>query len=121
MRTNRELTVPAIRTWQFILALCAALAAISDRRCFSQDAAVRDSRQIDFARDVRPIFAEHCYQCHGAKKQEGGLRLDRKAAALKGGDNHAPAIIPGKSGESPLWKFVAAKMPICKCRRRDRG
>jgi mono/diheme cytochrome c family protein len=62
---------------------------------------------VDFARDVRPIFAEHCYQCHGPKKQEGGLRLDRKATALKGGDHYAPAIVPGKSSDSPLWRFVA--------------
>ncbi|HUE70624.1 MAG TPA: DUF1549 domain-containing protein, partial [Pirellulaceae bacterium] len=65
------------------------------------------SAVVDFARDVRPILAEHCYQCHGAKKQEGGLRLDRKATALRGGDSYAPAIVPGKSGESPLWQFVA--------------
>ena len=62
---------------------------------------------VDFSREVRPILAERCEQCHGAKKQEGGLRLDRKSAALKGGDNYAPAIVPGKSDESPLWRFVA--------------
>ncbi|HXJ74142.1 MAG TPA: hypothetical protein VNM37_14880, partial [Candidatus Dormibacteraeota bacterium] len=27
------------------------------------------TRQMDFARDIEPIFAEHCYTCHGAKKQ----------------------------------------------------
>lgn len=57
---------------------------------------------IDFVRDIRPIFQSHCYECHSQKKEESGLRLDVKAAALKGGDNQGPDIIPGKAGSSPL-------------------
>ena len=62
---------------------------------------------VDFKRDVAPIFREHCESCHGAKQQKGGLRLDQKAAALRGGDNYAPAIIPRKSSDSPLIRMVA--------------
>lgn len=40
-----------------------------------------------FEKKVRPILAEHCFECHGAKKQESGLRLDGRASVLKGGDN----------------------------------
>lgn len=47
---------------------------------------------VDFVRDVQPIFARHCTECHGEKKQKSGLRLDVKAAALKGGDDHAPGF-----------------------------
>jgi len=36
---------------------------------------------VDFVREVRPIFAKHCYECHGEKKQKSGLWLDVKAAA----------------------------------------
>jgi mono/diheme cytochrome c family protein len=61
---------------------------------------------VDFVRDIRPIFESRCYSCHGTEKQKGGLRLDVKAAALKGGEDHAPNIVPGKSKESPLIKFV---------------
>jgi mono/diheme cytochrome c family protein len=57
--------------------------------------------QVDFARDVQPLFEKHCYQCHGAKKQEAGLRLDDRDAALKGGDLGRD-IGPGRSGESLL-------------------
>src|SRR4051794_17062844 len=64
-------------------------------------------RAVDFARDVRPIFKARCVSCHGPKRQRGGLRLDLRAAALKGGDTHAPAIVPGKAGESPLIRLVA--------------
>jgi mono/diheme cytochrome c family protein len=66
---------------------------------------------VDFTKDVRPIFEKHCYSCHGAEKQKGGLRLDVKAAALKGGDEYAPNILPGKPGESPLLRFVKGEEP----------
>src|SRR5258706_189881 len=61
--------------------------------------------KIDFVRDVQPIFAERCYSCHGPEKQKGGLRLDRKADALKGGDS-GKAIIPGESWQSLLISNV---------------
>ena len=37
-----------------------------------------------FEAKVRPVLAANCYQCHGAKKQEGDLRLDSREAAMKG-------------------------------------
>ncbi|OYW74467.1 MAG: hypothetical protein B7Z37_17725 [Verrucomicrobia bacterium 12-59-8] len=61
---------------------------------------------IDFVRDVRPILQQHCYNCHGEKKQKSGLRLDIKAAAFQGGDKHAPDIISGKAKDSPLIHFL---------------
>src|SRR5262245_17900336 len=63
-------------------------------------------RKIDYAKDVQPIFANTCYSCHGEKKQQSSLRLDRKADALKGGEI-GKAIVPGKSAESPLIHYVA--------------
>ena len=65
------------------------------------------SRAVDFARDIQPIFTATCLKCHGPEKQKGGFRVDVKAVALRGGDNYAPAIRPGKSAESPLIHFVA--------------
>jgi hypothetical protein len=73
-------------------------------------------RTIDFQRDVQPIFAEHCYKCHGPSNQEAGLRWDKKAAALKGGDHGAP-LVPGNPEESLLIRAVngggedVARMP----------
>ena len=72
------------------------------------------TRTVDFVRDIRPIFEAKCYSCHGPQKQKAQLRLDRKADALKGGDSHAPDIIPGKSADSPLIRFVAGLVPDMK-------
>ncbi len=62
--------------------------------------------RIDFVREVRPILETHCYECHSGETRKSGLRLDVKAAALKGGDNHGPDILPGNAAESPLIRFL---------------
>jgi hypothetical protein len=74
-----------------------------------------DGPAVEFARDVRPILREHCLSCHSAAKRKGQLRLDARSAAFKGGQN-GKAILPGKSGESPLYKLLVdadddARMP----------
>ena len=71
-------------------------------------AAVPDDKPIDFDRDVKPIFAKHCASCHGADKQRGGFRLDRKTDALTGGDTGV-AISPGKAAVSALIHRVSGK------------
>src|SRR5687768_8423818 len=48
-----------------------------------------------FENEVRPLLAARCYKCHGAKKQESGLRLDGRDSALRGGVS-GPAVVPGK-------------------------
>ena len=70
-------------------------------------AALRPAHSADFDADIRPILQQHCIACHGSKKQEGGLRLDQRAAALRGGENYAPAIVPQSAEKSPLWQFVS--------------
>ncbi|MDB6025127.1 MAG: Protein of unknown function (DUF1553)/Protein of unknown function (DUF1549)/Planctomycete, partial [Verrucomicrobiales bacterium] len=69
------------------------------------------TRPVDFEKDIKPIFAASCLQCHGPEKQKGGFRLDLKTAALKGGDDYAPAIMAGKSAQSPLIHLVSGMVP----------
>jgi mono/diheme cytochrome c family protein len=64
------------------------------------------ARKVDFEKDVRPIFVASCYRCHGPKAAKGGLVLDRRDEALHGGDE-GKVIIPGKSAESRLIRYVA--------------
>jgi hypothetical protein len=56
---------------------------------------------IDFARDIEPILAKNCYECHDAKKQKAHLRLDSAAAVMRGSENGA-VVIPGNSEKSPI-------------------
>src|SRR5262245_62093910 len=71
------------------------------------------ARKVDYTKDVRPILANNCCSCHGEKKQQSGFRLDRKADALQGGEL-GKAIVPGKSAESPLIRYVAGVDPDVK-------
>jgi hypothetical protein len=48
---------------------------------------------VDYNRDIRPILASQCYQCHGPdeKARKAKLRLDIRDEAIKAG-----AFVPGK-------------------------
>src|SRR5213078_1321076 len=63
-------------------------------------------QSVDYLRDVKPVFANNCYGCHGANVQMAGLRLDTGAAILKGSMN-GPVVVPGSSAESKLIRAVA--------------
>src|SRR5262245_48966698 len=65
------------------------------------------AQQPDFIREVQPVLESRCWGCHGPKLQMHGLRLDRRADALKGGGSGVPAIVPGKSAQSLLIKYVS--------------
>lgn len=75
------------------------LVAAASPRCVYGDEAALEF----FEREVRPILVKRCYECHSgnARRLEGGLRLDSRAASLKGGDT-GPAVVPGKLKESLL-------------------
>src|SRR5687768_17671457 len=62
--------------------------------------------KVDFEKDVQPILAQKCHSCHGEEAQQSGLRLDRRQAAMRGGD-YGPVIIPGDSAKSKLVLRVA--------------
>src|SRR5262245_18049206 len=69
--------------------------------------AAQRSSQVSFDRDIRPILAARCLNCHGEKRQSGGLRLDAKAFAMRGGQGGS-VIVAGKAAESRLYQRVAA-------------
>jgi hypothetical protein len=68
------------------------------------------SQKVDFTKDIQPILADRCYECHGPEKQKADLRWDTKASVFKIGE-HGPIIVPGKSAESRVIKLVAGLEP----------
>jgi mono/diheme cytochrome c family protein len=61
---------------------------------------------VDFDRDIRPILEANCWHCHGPDEQESGLRLDRRAAMLKGGGYGLATVVPGDPEKSYLIEVV---------------
>src|SRR5436309_11947371 len=64
-----------------------------------------------FNRDVRPILSNRCFKCHGPDLKKGGLNLQARDSALKPRGRRGPAIVPGKSGASPLIERITAADP----------
>ncbi|MEM7557795.1 MAG: DUF1549 domain-containing protein [Planctomycetota bacterium] len=45
------------------------------------------SEDVDYLRDIKPVLKAKCYSCHGALKQEAGLRVDTVEFMREGGDS----------------------------------
>ena len=58
-----------------------------------------------FERDVLPILARHCHECHGAKKPKRGLDLRSITSLVEGGLSGLVAV-PGKPEQSYLLHMV---------------
>ena len=72
---------PALGTFLLVGALTSA--------SFANETA---EQPVSFRSDIAPLLLENCLACHGAKKAEGGYRVDSYDELLK----------PGDSGEIPV-------------------
>ena len=90
-----------------LLLLCTAAAV--DLR-----AADRASLEF-FEKEVRPVLARHCYQCHSSRATQvfGDLRLDSEAGMLQGGRS-GPAVVPGDPSGSRLVQAIGYESPQLK-------
>ena len=63
------------------------------------------AEKIDYLREIKPLLTRRCYACHGALKQQAGVRLDTVVSLLRSGDS-GPVIEPGKGADSLLIAVV---------------
>ena len=64
---------------------------------------------VDYGRQIRPILAENCLECHSQDKRKGGLSLATYADALEGGRSGA-AIRPGNGAGSLLLHRLSGEI-----------
>ena len=64
----------------------------------------------DYLTQIKPLLRGRCFSCHGALKQESGLRLDTTSFIQRGGDSGA-AVTKGKPGESLILSRVTSTDP----------
>ena len=68
--------------------------------CFAPGSVVATDESFD--KTIAPFLKEQCHRCHGAKKQEGGIRLDN-IEGVQLGNRNLWTMVHGKiaSGEMP--------------------
>ncbi|WP_437226853.1 PSD1 and planctomycete cytochrome C domain-containing protein [Planctomicrobium sp. SH661] len=86
----------------------ASLCAIVIAYCTSLAA---EEVQHDYLKQVKPLLKERCYACHGALKQEGGLRLDALSLIQQGGDSGAVISTGDEVAQSLILQRVSATDP----------
>lgn len=63
------------------------------------------ARAVDFDREIAPIFAAYCLDCHSGAEPKGKLDLSRRQGAMAGGKDGV-AIVPGDLDKSPMWELI---------------
>jgi hypothetical protein len=107
LRTSRRIAVCAVLVNLAVLNLAVlrgVAAAVEPQGPAIAMPIARD--EIDFARDILPLLTKHCYKCHGAKRNEGGLKLNDPDSALQGGASGRPAIVPGIPEASRMLQLI---------------
>jgi hypothetical protein len=72
-----------------------------------QQAANAKGSAVSYEQDIRPLLTHKCTSCHGALRQEAGLRLDA-AQLIRAGSESGPVVVPGQLETSRIWARVTA-------------
>jgi mono/diheme cytochrome c family protein len=107
IRFRPAVALPLASALLFAWSTCPAIAQPGDNAAIPADHAQQMAAGLElFKGEVRALLVSHCLECHGGKKIEGDLSLADRDRLLQGGAT-GPAIVPGKSSESLLYKLIA--------------
>ncbi|MCD8534796.1 MAG: DUF1549 domain-containing protein [Verrucomicrobia bacterium] len=87
------------------LGYAAVALALSGVGCAIAASGVSQEQSEFFEKRIRPLLIENCLECHGDKKQKGGLRLDMRDGWVHGGDS-GPALVPHQPEKSLIYHAV---------------
>ena len=72
----------------------------------AQDKSAKPVKKVTFEDDVKPIFRQHCFNCHNQNEKKGGLAIDSYGALLEGGGSGEIVFDDGDAEGSRLWQLV---------------
>ena len=81
-----------------LIATVSVLAFLLESEAAKPETVAAKPKQVDFARDIYPIFRRSCIECHGPEKQKAELRLDQRVSALESGSIEAGAVFVTDQG-----------------------
>lgn len=87
-----------------------AFLAAKRERAVAESAKTPPAEAKQFHGQILPILRDACFRCHG-DKENGGLRLHSRDAALKPGDSQVAAIVPGNAAGSELIRRIKSVNP----------
>lgn len=67
--------------------------------------AAHAGQDVSYESHIKPLLTHKCYSCHGALRQEAGLRLETRQLMIEGGDSGG-VIVPGDAAVSLLIERV---------------
>src|SRR5260221_1079300 len=109
-----------LKRWKTFIAVLMGLLAITAPAEDTNLVSASTGRKILFDRDVRPIFEQSCFSCHGPQKPKSSFQLDNRVSALRGGNSNPNDMVPGHSDQSKLIQFVAGLDPDTQMPPRNR-
>lgn len=86
--------------WRILLLMGLGMGQVFGAEATSE----RPVEEVSFRRDVAPILARKCLQCHNAEKSKGGYRLDQFSWMLKAGESESKPIELGVPEKSELYQ-----------------
>ena len=108
---------PSVLLVMAVIGLFAALPSAQAPNPASPPAAA--SSPVTFARDIEPIFAKSCWNCHSADAQLADLDLSTREAAIRGGE-HGGCDRAGDARKAAVSDFAARELR-CDGRLEARG
>src|SRR5690242_15259136 len=97
---------PKSAVFAIAAAVVASLAVAPVRSAPIEVAEIKRDSQVDFEKEILPVFRRNCLACHSATEAQSDLVLESPQTILKGG-SEGPAVVAGKSAASLLLKLAS--------------